>query len=44
VFFRDQDVSVDDHVAFGRQFGELEIHPFTPNRRDHPEVVVIHHD
>ncbi|MFT5441611.1 MAG: taurine dioxygenase [Myxococcota bacterium] len=43
VFFRDQDVSIDEHVAFGRLFGELEIHPFTPNREDHPEVVVIHH-
>jgi len=43
VFMRDQDVSVADHVAFGRRFGELEIHPFTPNRDDHPEVVVIHH-
>ena len=44
VFFRDQDVSVDEHVAFGRCFGELEVHPFTPNREDHPEVVVIQHD
>ena len=44
LFFRDQDVDVSDHVAFGRKFGELEIHPFTPNRTDHPEVVVIHHD
>jgi len=44
VFFRDQDVTVAEHVAFGRHFGELEIHPFTPNRDDHPEVVVIHHD
>jgi taurine dioxygenase len=43
IFFRDQDVSVADHVAFGARFGELEIHPFTPNREDHPEVVVIHH-
>lgn len=44
IFFRDQDVTVEEHVAFGRHFGELEIHPFTPNRKDHPEVVVIHHD
>jgi taurine dioxygenase len=44
IFFRDQDVSVAEHVAFGRRFGELEIHPFTPNRKDHPEVVIIHHD
>ena len=44
IFFRDQDVDISEHVAFGRKFGELEIHPFTPNREDHPEVVVIHHD
>jgi taurine dioxygenase len=43
VFFRDQDVSVEDHIAFGAKFGELEIHPFTPNLDGHPEVVVIHH-
>ena len=43
IFFREQDVSVAEHVAFGRRFGDLEIHPFTPNREDHPEVVVIHH-
>ena len=43
IFFRDQDVSVDEHVAFGARFGELEIHPFTPNLESHPEVVVIHH-
>ncbi len=43
IFFRDQDISVDEHVAFGALFGELEIHPFTPNLDTHPEVVVIHH-
>jgi taurine dioxygenase len=25
-------------------FGELEIHPFTSNHKDHPEIVVIRHD
>lgn len=44
IFFRDQDVTLDEHVAFGRLFGELEIHPFTPNHPDHPEIVVIHND
>ena len=43
LFFRDQDVSIAEHVAFGALFGELEIHPFTPNHAEHPEVVVIHH-
>jgi len=42
VFFRDQHVSVEDHIAFAARFGELEVHPFTPNRKDHPEVLVIH--
>ncbi|MBW2295163.1 MAG: TauD/TfdA family dioxygenase, partial [Deltaproteobacteria bacterium] len=43
VFFRGQNVNVEEHVAFGRRFGDLEIHPFTKNRDDYPEVVVIHH-
>jgi taurine dioxygenase len=44
IFFRDQEVSPEDHIAFGRRFGELEIHPFAPNHPEHPEIVVIHHD
>ena len=40
LFFRDQPVSVEEHIAFGRQFGELEIHPFLPND-GHPEIVVL---
>jgi taurine dioxygenase len=44
VFFRDQDVSRAEHVAFGRRFGELEVHPFAPQDPDHPEMLVIHHD
>lgn len=44
VFFRDQDVTRAEHVAFGRLFGDLEIHPFTPNHPEHPEIVVIHND
>lgn len=40
LFFRDQHVSVDDHIAFGRQFGDLEIHPFLPSD-GHPEIVVL---
>lgn len=40
LFFRDQPVDVEDHIAFGHQFGELEIHPFLPNN-GHPEIVVL---
>ena len=44
IFFRDQDVDVHEHVAFGRLFGELEVHPFAPAMEGHPEVLVIHND
>lgn len=40
LFFRDQDATVEEHIAFGRQFGELEIHPFLPDN-GHPEIVVL---
>jgi taurine dioxygenase len=40
LFFRDQEVSADEHIAFGQQFGELEVHPFLPND-GHPEIVVL---
>jgi len=42
VFFRDQhDLDRDRHVAFGRRFGELEVHPLTPRDQDRPEVFVL---
>lgn len=40
LFFRDQDVSIEDHIAFGREFGELEIHPFM-QEESHPEIVAL---
>ena len=30
VFFRDQDITTEQHIAFARCFGELEVHPFVP--------------
>jgi len=44
VFFRDQDITTEQHLEFGRRFGELEIHPFAVNKPDHPEVLAITHD
>ena len=41
LFFRDQHITVDEHIAFGRRFGELEVHPFAPDDAEHPEIVVI---
>jgi taurine dioxygenase len=44
VFFRDQDITTDHHLAFARRFGELEVHPFAINKPDYPEVLAITHD
>ncbi|BCH28407.1 taurine dioxygenase [Mesorhizobium sp. L-8-10] len=42
LFFRDQDVSRAEHVAFARHFGELEDHPVAGNDPDHPGLVRIY--
>ena len=44
IFFRDQAISMAEHVAFARRFGELEVHPFTDNDSDHPEVIHLIND
>ena len=38
---RDQHITQEQHIAFGRMFGELEVHPFTENDDGHPEIVVL---
>ena len=44
VFFRDQhDLTRAQHIAFARQFGQLEIHPATPKDQPEPEVLRIAH-
>ena len=42
LFFRDQDLTHAQHVAYGRALGELEIHPFVKSVEDHPEIIVLH--
>jgi taurine dioxygenase len=43
VFFRDQDITRAQHMAFARRFGTLEIHPATPADQTDPEVLRIAH-
>lgn len=43
IFFRDQELTQEQHIAFARQFGELEIHPATPRDQPNPEVLRISH-
>lgn len=44
LFFRDQDITTDQHLAFARNFGGLEVHPFAPQKPDYPEVLAITHN
>jgi taurine dioxygenase len=39
IFFRDQPISSEQHVAFARRFGDLEIHPFITGPKERPELV-----
>ena len=38
IFFRDQPITSEQHVAFARRFGDLEIHPFIPGNTSVPEL------
>ena len=45
VFFRDQELTVEQHVALGRRFGELTVHPASRDSAEgHPVVMVIKAD
>ena len=39
VFFRDQDITPGQQVAFARRFGELEEHPFLPSKDGEEKIV-----
>ncbi len=43
VFFRNQDITAAQHIAFAGHFGELEIHPATPRDQPDPEILRIAH-
>ena len=44
LFFRDQEMDLDQHKTFGQKFGPLAIHPASPGPDGHPEIVVVHAD
>lgn len=41
VFFRDQSLTPDQHKAFGRRFGELNIHPTYEPLPGHDEILAV---
>ena len=45
IFFRNQKLSVEQQMDFGRRFGKLHRHPASPDLvADHPEVLIIKAD
>lgn len=44
LFFRDQDLTIDQHISFGRLFGDLDIHPAAGNATGREEILVISAD
>ena len=45
IFFRDQELTHEQHKAFGRRFGELHMHPTSPRTgTEHPEILIIKAD
>ena len=39
--FRDQDFSPQDHIAFARRWGGIDINDYFPLEGDHPEIAVV---
>src|ERR1700741_172197 len=44
IFFRDQHLTEDQHLGFGRLFGDLHIHPAAPHAPGKPELMMIRAD
>ena len=41
LFFRDQDLSPEQQIAFARSFGPISIPPFSPKYGENPELIVL---
>lgn len=44
IFFRDQTLSEDDHIAFAEKFGEININRFFAAHPDHPQIAMVAKD
>jgi taurine dioxygenase len=44
IIFRDQEISSEDLMRFGRRFGELTVHPFAPNEGAAPQLIKFRND
>ena len=44
IIFRDQDITSDQLIGFGRRFGELTVHPFSPHDEKAPVLIKFRND
>jgi taurine dioxygenase len=44
IFFRDQHLTEQQHLDFGRRFGELHTHPAAPHGPGQPQLMIVHAD
>jgi len=44
IFFREQTLTAEQHLAFGRLFGDLHLHPAAPHEKGMPELMTIYAD
>jgi taurine dioxygenase len=44
IIFRNQEISSEDLMRFGRRFGELTVHPFAPSDGTAPELIKFRND
>ena len=41
IVFRDQQLTYEDQISFGRRFGELDVHPIAIGMEEHPEIIRV---
>ncbi len=41
ICFRDQDITPEQQLAFGRRFGAVSVHPFVPHLEHLPEIMIL---
>jgi taurine dioxygenase len=41
IFFHDQHLTPEQHLAFGHRFGEFQIHDFVASMAEHPQIIEV---
>jgi taurine dioxygenase len=44
IIFRNQEITSENLMDFGRRFGELTVHPFSPNEESAPQLIKFRND